>query len=911
MGFLNIMGGIAAGAQRADELEAKLEASKTKSDPAQKLVQKIMETGYTTSEDFTNQGLKISDLQKMSVGGLFGVYGKAVKYAKDQETYSTNIKSNRDAEGAGDMAYIHDGKFMQVLSPVNYLKKFNAEDKELTQTNALPVLNYYIAQLSDVVRFHGGFDKVPEHVLDSYMKNTFQELERRNISENWSTKADYTDELFESKLAPFLKGNKSTKASNFREQLKKLSILGGSGKAVNSTSVSPNRANSPKVTHITTGNEEFPADVQPFLNADNQQNTNNSSTNDGNDGKIGLKSLKGLATRLINNEGNSKDIANFLNAMDNLTSNAKEDMGNASDFKMLSSLYHRLKVPKPKRQTYVVDGVTQERIVPVVRTKAQKDLADKENTAAIKLSKTQSIIGNTTRQVTDINRLYSRMGVLTLTVAANKGKELEKGTTERALFEIILDGIKVANPQASTLQEAGISATDFYNRGLALLAAHDELEEEERLQLRRLGASYLASAPAATSLRFENIINTVKGLFSLGSQIFTRDNLASRKRMILNPNDLDPEQEKKLNRLFYNNKGLQQEEENYRNALERVNEHSSDVTSVAYLRAQAAAALSFSKIQLAYTYAAVSQGGEGSARTISDADFQNNLNALFSSQGEGLVGVMQDIDTQMKIELAANEEIQKFAGTTKMNQFSNFIRKYGLEKQARAKTLARQIRATNALTFSERKNNQVEKPVTEEVTGQPLEKAFGSSLTASATPPANRSFPIYDDGGEPTNEIGKYTIRFVNSSPDRERDFYGQYEQFRTAIIKRLGQKFLSMANSPIVRTKGDLDTVEAQNKLFNLMFDSSYGDIDQHNPFHNLEVNDLSGNLRFDPTTGGSFPANNLHSVLEKAQLAFERHGDDLTKYTRSERIAYSIIEDLFKDMATDIQKNLPARTK
>ena len=93
MGFLNIMGGIAAGAQRADELEAKLEASKTKSNPAQKLVQKIMETGYTTSEDFTNQNLKISDLQKMSVGGLFGVYGKAVKYAKDQETYSTNIKS--------------------------------------------------------------------------------------------------------------------------------------------------------------------------------------------------------------------------------------------------------------------------------------------------------------------------------------------------------------------------------------------------------------------------------------------------------------------------------------------------------------------------------------------------------------------------------------------------------------------------------------------------------------------------------------------------------------------------------------------------------------------------------------------------------------------------------------------------
>ena len=911
MGFLNIMGGIAAGAQRADELEAKLEASKTKSNPAQKLVQKIMETGYTTSEDFTNQNLKISDLQKMSVGGLFGVYGKAVKYAKDQETYSTNIKSKEESERGGNIAYIHDGRFMQVLSPVNYLRKFGADDKEVNTTNAVQVLNYYIAQLSDVVKFHGGFDKIPEHVLDSYIKNTFEELEKRNISDNWGTKVSATPELFDSKITPFLKGIKGQKANNIRERLKKLSILGASKNAVNATRVSFQQAVSPDVTHIEGKNVEYPPDVQAFLNANSKQNVKNLSTNNDNDGKIGLKNLKGLATRLINNEGNSKDIANFLNAMDNLTPDAKEDIGNASDFKMLSSLFDLLKVPKPKRQTYVHDGLTYERNVPVVRTNAQKDLADKENTAAIKLSKTQSIIGNTTRQVTDINRLYSRMGVLTLTVAANKGEELEKGTTERALFEIILDGVKVANPQASTLQEAGISATDFYNRGLALLAAHDELEEEERLQLRRLGASYLASAPAATSLKFENIINTVKGLFSLGSQIFTRDNLDSRKRIILNPNDLDPEQEKKLNRLFYNNKGLQQEEENYRNALERVNAHSSDVTSVAYLRAQAAAALSFSKIQLAYTYAAVSQGGEGSARTISDADFQNNLNALFASQGEGLVGVMQDIDTQMKIELAANEEIQKFAGTTKMNQFSNFIRKYGLEKQARAKTLARQIRANNELTLPERKNNQVEKPVIKGVTGQPLERVFGSNLTESAIPPANRSFPIYDDGGKPTNEIGKYTIRFVGSSPDRERDFYGQYEQFRTAIIKRLGQKFLSMANSPIVRTKGDLDTVEAQNKLFNLMFDSSYGDIDQHNPFHNLEINDLSGNLRFDPTTGGSFPANNLHSVLEKAQLAFERHGDDLTKYTRSERIAYSIIEDLFKDMATDIQKNLPARTK
>ena len=43
MGFLNIMGGIAAGAQRADELKAKKAASKTKGETvADKLVGEII-----------------------------------------------------------------------------------------------------------------------------------------------------------------------------------------------------------------------------------------------------------------------------------------------------------------------------------------------------------------------------------------------------------------------------------------------------------------------------------------------------------------------------------------------------------------------------------------------------------------------------------------------------------------------------------------------------------------------------------------------------------------------------------------------------------------------------------------------------------------------------------------------------
>ena len=56
MGFLNIMGGIAAGAQRADELKAKKAASKTKGETvADKLVGEIIKKRWLTSDDAINK----------------------------------------------------------------------------------------------------------------------------------------------------------------------------------------------------------------------------------------------------------------------------------------------------------------------------------------------------------------------------------------------------------------------------------------------------------------------------------------------------------------------------------------------------------------------------------------------------------------------------------------------------------------------------------------------------------------------------------------------------------------------------------------------------------------------------------------------------------------------------------------
>jgi hypothetical protein len=86
---------------------------------------------------------------------------------------------------------------------------------------------------------------------------------------------------------------------------------------------------------------------------------------------------------------------------------------------------------------------------------------------------------------------------------------------------------------------------------------------------------------------------------------------------------------------------------------------------LAYSRAQ----ISFYKINLAYQYAAISQGGEGSARTISDTDFAKNFLALFQESGPGFLGVVDLIKRQTKIQLAANRLLLNKA---KEGRFSKF-----------------------------------------------------------------------------------------------------------------------------------------------------------------------------------------------------------------------------------------------
>ena len=107
-----------------------------------------------------------------------------------------------------------------------------------------------------------------------------------------------------------------------------------------------------------------------------------------------------------------------------------------------------------------------------------------------------------------------------------------------------------------------------------------------------------------------------------------------------------------------------------------------------YLLAQAAAQISFEKIQLAYTYAAIAQGGEGSARTISDTDFANSILSLFRAQGRELAAVMRGIELQLVDERDRIQQIISFSGTGEMSDFTRIAQRAG-----------RDIRKVRKVTF--------------------------------------------------------------------------------------------------------------------------------------------------------------------------------------------------------------------
>ena len=129
--FLNIAGGIAAGAQRADELEAKLAASKSKTDPAQALIAKIIPTGFLQSKEAIEEGITTQVLNNSGISELQDYWARGVKY-KEKEDIRTNaletVGTLRGKEGA--WAEVIDNQVVTIPAVPTILKNEGMEIKD-------------------------------------------------------------------------------------------------------------------------------------------------------------------------------------------------------------------------------------------------------------------------------------------------------------------------------------------------------------------------------------------------------------------------------------------------------------------------------------------------------------------------------------------------------------------------------------------------------------------------------------------------------------------------------------------------------------------------------------------------------------------------------------------------------------
>lgn len=258
---------------------------------------------------------------------------------------------------------------------------------------------------------------------------------------------------------------------------------------------------------------------------------------------------------------------------------------------------------------------------------------------------------------------------------------------------------------------------------------------------------------------------------------------------------------------------------------------------LAYSRAQ----ISFYKINLAYQYAAISQGGEGSARTISDTDFAKNFLALFQESGPGFLGVVDLIKRQTKIQLAANRLLLNKAKEGRFSKFYAEVNALGeaLQFQHSIREKRRPIRSVKTLGG----NLDIGKRDT------------GEGAAAQATPSTDvtdRDINIYfnnhETGAEATplvSKRGDKSFKLDFADANFQKSFYSSFQLLYAPKLKEM----ISKAGA---KNFGTMEEKNAENwidnnkdtlifHLFNI--NGVLGQIKpERNPFRFVNTKDIKG---------------------------------------------------------------------
>ena len=259
---------------------------------------------------------------------------------------------------------------------------------------------------------------------------------------------------------------------------------------------------------------------------------------------------------------------------------------------------------------------------------------------------------------------------------------------------------------------------------------------------------------------------------------------------------------------------------------------------LAYSRAQ----ISFYKINLAYQYAAISQGGEGSARTISDTDFAKNFLALFQESGAGFLGVVDIIKRQTRIQLSANRILMSKATEGRFSKYYPEINALGksLNYHHSIREKRRPIRSVTTLGGNlgigrrDTGEDAAAQDAQDTVITRKDMNIYFNDLTTGA-----KATPLIS---EERDKSFKLDFKSIN----QQEAFYSTFQLAYAKALKKVISKELNAKNFGSMKKENAQEFINNNKEmlvyyLFNN--DGALGEISSNmNPFNHVTIQDIKG---------------------------------------------------------------------
>ena len=312
-----------------------------------------------------------------------------------------------------------------------------------------------------------------------------------------------------------------------------------------------------------------------------------------------------------------------------------------------------------------------------------KKVKEKEEEKAKPLMRQSASLNGARSVINDVELLAQHVGIMLALSEAPAKSNLSQvfggdvDATElshisgKLLKKFINDANSIAVVNENGTTSRLMTKNNFHNILLSAIAAQDK--EIGNHFARKGAAAAIGGGAAATGSFVDNLVANVSGILT------TMDSYLDRTETLYKENNAGNYARAKKT---LSDRGINFDEqiagERARMAQHMQEYNKAGATSRQKALAYARAQMSFYKINLAYQYAAISQGGEGSARTISDTDFAKNYLALFQESGESFLGVVSVIQRQTRIQLEANRLLMSEIGKGRYNKLYPEINNLGL-----------------------------------------------------------------------------------------------------------------------------------------------------------------------------------------------------------------------------------------